>query len=83
MNKIFGGPGGRLDDIADSFIAQQGIPLIKLLLMRIKLFLFLLVHGLLAEGQTSINAELLKGSWRTSWITCPNVVNRQQKVDKK
>lgn len=39
-----------------------------------------LISCLLSNAQTAINPHLLKGSWRASWITCPNVPQRDYGV---
>ncbi|MFN5439403.1 MAG: alpha-L-rhamnosidase C-terminal domain-containing protein [Bacteroidota bacterium] len=48
--------------------------------MRKLLTLLFLISCLLSNAQTAINPHLLKGSWRASWITCPNVPQRDYGV---
>jgi alpha-L-rhamnosidase len=52
----------------------------KLFVMRKLLTLLFLISCLLSNAQTAINPHLLKGSWRASWITCPNVPQRDYGV---
>jgi hypothetical protein len=48
--------------------------------MRKLLTLLFLISCLLSNAQTAINPHLLKGSWRASWITCPNVPQKDYGV---
>jgi len=52
----------------------------KLFTMQKMLTLFFLLHCLFTDAQTAINPNLLKGSWRASWVTCPNVPQRDYGV---
>ena len=44
------------------------------------LFSLLLVGCMQLNAQVPVNPDLLKGSWRASWITCPNVAQRDYGV---
>jgi hypothetical protein len=44
------------------------------------LFSLMLVGCIQLHAQVPINPDLLKGSWRASWITCPNVAQRDYGV---
>ncbi|MEY2586909.1 MAG: hypothetical protein RLY11_758, partial [Bacteroidota bacterium] len=44
------------------------------------LFSLLLVGSMQLNAQVPVNPDLLKGSWRASWITCPNVAQRDYGV---